>query len=74
MYTAAVTMILEEQGRLSLDDPLAKYLPDTVVSGLHIYRKQDYSNQLTVYHLISQTSALMPFEYCLIIGFGLLNK
>jgi D-alanyl-D-alanine carboxypeptidase len=61
MYTAAATMILEEQGRLSLEDPLTKYLPEKVVSGLHIYRNQDYSDQLTVYHLISQTSGLADY-------------
>ena len=61
MYTAAATMILEERQQLSLDDPLSKYLPETIVSGLHIYRQQDYSDQLTIYHLISQTSGLPDY-------------
>lgn len=61
MYTAAATMILEEQGQLSLDDPLSKYLPEKVVSGLHIYRNKDFSDQLKLYHLISQTSGLADY-------------
>ncbi len=61
MYTAAATMILVERGQLSLDDPLSKYLPDEMVAGLHIYRDQDYSDQLTIYHLISQTSGLPDY-------------
>ena len=61
MYTAAATLILEERGQLSLDDPLSKHLPDEMVSGLHIYRNQDFSDQLTIYHLISQTSGLPDY-------------
>ena len=58
MYTGAATMILEERGDLSLDDPLTKYLPDSLVAGLHQYKGRNYSDQLTIYHLISQTSGL----------------
>jgi len=61
MYTAAAALILEERGQLSSDDPLSKYLPEDIVSGLHIYRDHDYSNQLTIYHLISQTSGLPDY-------------
>jgi len=61
MYTAAATMILGEQGKLSLDDPISEYLPERVVSGLHIYHNHDYSEQLTLYHLISQTSGLADY-------------
>jgi CubicO group peptidase (beta-lactamase class C family) len=61
MYTAAATMLLEEQGRLSLDDPLSDYLPASMLSGLHVYKGTDYSDQLRVYHLISQTSGLPDY-------------
>jgi len=61
MYTGAATMILEERGHLSLEDPLTKYLPDSLVTDLHQYKGRDYSNQLTIYHLISQTSGLPDY-------------
>lgn len=61
MYTAAATLILEERQQLSLEDPISKYLPEAIVSGLHIHRQQDYSDQLTIYHLISQTSGLPDY-------------
>ena len=61
MYTSASTMILEEQGRLSLDDPISKYLPEELIDGLHRYKGQDYTDQLQVYHLISQTSGLPDY-------------
>ena len=61
MYTAAATMILEESGALSLDDPLTQFLPESWVRGIHQYKGTDYSGQLTVYHLISQTSGLPDY-------------
>ena len=61
MYVAAATMILEERGVLSLDDPLSKFLPAAWLTGLHRYKGRDYSHQLRVYHLISQTSGLPDY-------------
>jgi CubicO group peptidase (beta-lactamase class C family) len=61
MYTGAATMILEERGRLSLDDPLSKHLPAPMLVGLHTYKGHDYSDQLRIYHLISQTSGLPDY-------------
>jgi CubicO group peptidase (beta-lactamase class C family) len=61
MYTSAVTMILEERERLSLDDPISKFLPYNLLEGLHLYKAVDYSDQLRIYHLISQTSGLPDY-------------
>ncbi len=61
MFTAAATMILEERGQLSLDDPIAMYLPESQIKGLHRCKGQDYSPQLNIYHLISQTSGLPDY-------------
>ena len=41
--------------------PIAKFLPDPLVAGLHRYKGRDYSDQLRVYHLISQTSGLPDY-------------
>ncbi|NIN66610.1 MAG: serine hydrolase [Anaerolineae bacterium] len=61
MYTAAATLILEERGLLTLDDPISKFLPSSLVEGLHRYKGRDYSELLRVYHLISQTSGLPDY-------------
>jgi D-alanyl-D-alanine carboxypeptidase len=61
MYTSAATMILEERELLSLDDPIAKFLPGKLLEGLHRYKGVDYSEQLRVYHLVSQTSGLPDY-------------
>jgi D-alanyl-D-alanine carboxypeptidase len=61
MYVAAATMILQERGLLSLDDPLSKFLPAAMLEGLHRYKGRDYSDQLRIYHLVSQTSGLPDY-------------
>lgn len=61
MFTGAATMILEERGALSLNDPISKYLPPSILEGLHVHKGHDYSHQLTVYHLLSQTSGLPDY-------------
>ncbi|MFO7848632.1 MAG: serine hydrolase domain-containing protein [Spirochaetia bacterium] len=58
VYTAVCIMILEERGKLSIDDPLSKFLSASVMDNLHVYRKQDYSDTVTLYHLLSHTSGL----------------
>lgn len=61
MYSAVVTMILEERGLLSLDDPLSKFLSKDLLEGLHRYKGVDYTDQLKLYHLVSQTSGLPDY-------------
>ena len=61
MYTSAATMILEERELLSLDDPISKYLPGDLLEGIHRYKGVDYSGQLRICHLVSQTSGLPDY-------------
>jgi D-alanyl-D-alanine carboxypeptidase len=47
MFTAVATLQLVEAGRLALDDPIGKYLPD--------YPNQDVASKVTVRHLLTHT-------------------
>ena len=49
MFTAAVILTLEEEGRLALGDPIAKHLPE--------YPK-DIGDQVTIRHLLQHTSGI----------------
>ncbi|SIR32913.1 serine hydrolase domain-containing protein [Pontibacter lucknowensis] len=55
---AAVTLRLVRDGRLGLDDKIRAYLPAGLMQGLHVYKGLDYAEELTIRHLISQTSGL----------------
>ncbi|UCD06462.1 MAG: beta-lactamase family protein [candidate division WOR-3 bacterium] len=58
IFISAITLRMYRDGQLDLQDKISKYLPGNVVSRLHVYRGKDYSNELTILHLISQTSGL----------------
>lgn len=43
MFTGTAAMMLEEQERLSLDDPVSKFFPVTLLADLHRFKGQDYT-------------------------------
>jgi CubicO group peptidase (beta-lactamase class C family) len=47
-FTAAAVLLLVQQGKLSLDDPVRKYIPEV----------PDYGTPITIRHLINHTSGL----------------
>jgi CubicO group peptidase (beta-lactamase class C family) len=47
MFTAVATLQLVEAGKLALDDPIGKYLPD--------YPNKDVASKVTVRHLLTHT-------------------
>ncbi len=58
LCTTACVFILMEQGKLSLEDPLSKYVQKETIRNLHTYKGNDYSRHLTLHHLLFQTSGL----------------
>ena len=61
MYTAATIMRLVEQARLNLDEPLSTHLPEEWIDRIHVYDGTDHSPDLTVRHLVDQTSGLADY-------------
>jgi D-alanyl-D-alanine carboxypeptidase len=61
LYTAAAIMRLYEKGALSLDDPIAKYLPEGLIQGIHVYQGRDYSREITIKQLLSHTSGIADY-------------
>jgi len=57
-FISAIILKLYTQKKLDLQDKISKYLPEEVVRGLHVYKGKDYSNDLTIVHLMSLTSGL----------------
>ena len=51
-FTAACIFLLEQQGKLSIDDPIQKYLPE-----MPVYQEE----MVTIRHLINHTSGLRDY-------------
>lgn len=58
LFVSSIILRLYTQNKLNLFDKISKYLPIDTVNGLHIYRGRDYSDELTIAHLMSHTSGL----------------
>jgi len=60
-FTAMIIAMLVEEGKISYNDPIAKYLTEDVLNGLHIYKGIDYTKDICIEHLVSCTSGLPDF-------------
>jgi len=58
LFTASVIMLLAEENLLSVSDPIVRYLPARLMQGLHILEGQDYTQEITIEHLLTHTSGL----------------
>ncbi|WP_033541137.1 serine hydrolase domain-containing protein [Planococcus sp. CAU13] len=61
LYVTAVVLCLIEEGRIALDDKISTYLPAELMKGLHVLKGTDHSNDITVEHLISNTSGIPDY-------------
>ena len=61
LFTTAIILKLSAESKLSLDDKINKYIDKSILTGLHIYKGKDYSEELTIKHLLSHTSGLPDY-------------
>ena len=55
-FCATIFGLLKEEGGLTYDDPISTWLDDEILKGLFVVDGADYSNQVTIRHLLSHTS------------------
>lgn len=60
--TSVAIMMLWEQGKLGLDDPVSKYIPEfkktEVLVGVEPYKTEPAKREITIRHLLTHTSGL----------------
>ncbi len=61
LYIGAAVLRLQEQGLLSIDDPLINYLPEKLASGLHCRKGTDRTAEITLRHLLGHASGLPEY-------------
>jgi CubicO group peptidase (beta-lactamase class C family) len=57
-FTSTIIGVLSDEGKLSFDDPISEYLPESVLDDLHILDGTDYSADIRIRHLLAHTSGL----------------
>jgi len=63
LFTATVISMLHEKGLLDFNDYIIKYLEGDIMNRLHVFKGKDYSGQITIRHLLMQTSGLNDVFY-----------
>lgn len=61
LFTATAVVMLYEEGKLRIDDPMNKYLPEALIGGIHKVESVDYTNQVQINHLLSHTSGIADY-------------
>ena len=58
LFISSIILKLYTKSKLDLNDKISKYLSEDIIRGLHVYKDQEYSNELSILHLMSQRSGL----------------
>lgn len=61
LYIASSVLKLSERGRIQLDAPMSTYLPQSLIRGLHRLNGVDYTEQITVRHLLGHLTGLPDY-------------
>ncbi|MGE5355756.1 MAG: serine hydrolase domain-containing protein [Deltaproteobacteria bacterium] len=61
LFTTAVILNLISQSKLGLNDKIHTYFDRDIMNKLHVYNGTDYSDKLTITHLLAHTSGLSDY-------------
>ena len=63
LYITAIMLMLREDNKLSFNDKIVDYLDKHLHNGIHKLKNVDYTNTITIAHLLSNTSGLPDYFY-----------
>ncbi|WP_105616404.1 serine hydrolase domain-containing protein [Vallitalea okinawensis] len=70
--TTTIFYMLDEEGILSVQDPINLYIEEVMLEDLFVYGGGDYSSQVTIEHLLTHTSGVACFfDGPVVEGYGM---
>lgn len=63
LYVTALIMRLIEEDKAKLNDPIVTFLPEQFRQQLHVLKGKDFTRDITIQHLISNTSGLPDYFF-----------
>lgn len=63
LYVTALILILRNEGKLSLDDPIINFFNENELSGLHVYKGIEYTKHISIRHLLSNQSGIRDYFF-----------
>lgn len=63
LYITAVMLMLRAEKRLNFTDKIYSYFPKDFIGGIHVLNGKDYSEEITIAHLLSNTSGIPDYFY-----------
>lgn len=61
LYITAIIMRLRQAGKLSLDDPISRYIDQQILQNLLVFHGVDCSSEITIRQLLAHTSGLPDY-------------
>lgn len=61
LYVTAVVLKLRSKNCLSLQNKISEYLSDEILHELHLFKGKEYSKEITIKHLMSNTSGIPDY-------------
>ena len=63
LYITTLMILLRDQKKLAFTDKMYNYFPDELISGIHVLDGEDYTKEITIAHLLSNTSGIPDYFY-----------
>ena len=63
LYITTLMLLLRNQNRLAFTDKIYPYFPEELIGGIHVLDGVDYTKEITIAHLLSNTSGIPDYFY-----------
>ena len=63
LYITAIMLMLRAENKLAFTDRVSSFFPEGLIDGIHLLDGIDYSKEITISHLMSNTSGIPDYFY-----------